>query len=92
MEAGRLFSPPEHTHLVLLEAKHEFQLQKISNDLDNLGIQHHMFFEPDYDRGYTSITTEAISDASLRKYFSRYSLYKYRSEKSFSTQDEKELA
>lgn len=47
-----------------------------------------MFFEPDYDRGYTSITTEPISDPALRKYFSRFSLYRYRSEKAFSFKDE----
>lgn len=79
-QAGRLYPAPIDTHLILLEAKHESQLQKISNDLTDLNIQHHMFHEPDYDTGYTSITTEPITDRALRKYFSRYSLYRYRAD------------
>lgn len=47
-----------------------------------------MFYEPDYDRGYTSITTEPLTDPALRKYFSRFSLYRYRPEKAFSTTEE----
>lgn len=47
-----------------------------------------MFHEPDDDRGYTSITTEPLTDPVLRNYFSRFSLYRYRSEKSFSIKEE----
>lgn len=87
-QAGRLYPAPIDTHLILLEVKNEFALQKISNDLTALNIQHHLFHEPDDERGYTSITTEPLTDPVMRNYFSRFSLYRYRSEKSFSIKEE----
>lgn len=89
LEAGReLGSPNEPSHLILLEAKSEAQLKRIAEDLKHQNIRYHMFYEPDYNRGYTSLTTEYFITDEKRKYFSKYSLYKYRAERSYSIKDE----
>ena len=78
LEAGRSHHKPQAvSHLILLEAKSEDHLCRIAEDLDLLGIAHHMFFEPDYDRGYTSITTEPLYTKEQRKYFFKHNLYKF---------------
>lgn len=94
LEAGRdLGKPLGHSYLILLEAKSQDQLQKISNALSDQCIKFSLFHEPDYDRGYTSLTTEPLDpDDPRRTFFKKYSMYKYRPAKSFSTADEFELA
>lgn len=67
LEAGREF--PEHhgtSHLVLLPAEDETTLLSISLYLTNEGIRHHIFYEPDFNYGYTSITTEPIYGAGRK--------------------------
>lgn len=77
------------SHLVLLEAKSETALEKIANKLTEAGIKFSMFYEPDYNRGYTSITTEPLlHNDARRKLFSKFSLYKYRPHAAFSMKDE----
>lgn len=89
LEAGReLGSPNSNSFLILLEAKNQDQLIKISETLKQHGIRFHMFYEPDYDRGYTSLTTEPLYTTENRKLFSKYKLYKFRPERAFSTKDE----
>lgn len=87
-ESGREFGNPTGatTHLILIGIKNENALRKISTDLTQLNIKHHMFYEPDYNRGYTSLTTEPLVERPA--YFKKFSLYKYRAEKSFSQADE----
>jgi hypothetical protein len=94
LEAGRdLGKPNGHSHLILLEVKNKAALLKISESIKELGIQFSLFHEPDYDRGYTSLTTEPLDPNDLRRaYFRKHSMYKYRPTKSFSTQDEFEMA
>ena len=94
LEAGRdLGKPKGHSHLILLEAKHQDALLKISNALKNLDIKFSLFHEPDYNRGYTSLTTEFLDpDDPRRAYFRKHSMYRYRPEKSFSTTNEFDLA
>jgi hypothetical protein len=92
LEAGReLDRPDQPSHLILLEAKSEEHLKKISRDLTDIGIKFHMFFEPDYNRGYTSLTTQPLSTAEQRKYFRSLKLYKYRPANSYSVRDEQHL-
>ena len=93
LEAGRdLGKPLGHSHLILLEAKNEAAILKIAAELKAKGIKNSLFHEPDYNRGYTSLTTEPLEpDDERRAYFRKHSMYKYRPLKSFSTQDEFDL-
>lgn len=89
LEAGRELGNPETTsHLILLEAKSQEYLLRIADTLKQKNIRYHLFYEPDYDRGFTSLTTEPITDKELRKHFSKHSLYRFKAERAFSTKDE----
>ena len=87
LEAGRdLGKPKSNSHLILIGVKNQDSLNKISDELTHLNIRYHKFYEPDYNRGYTSLTTEPLEHRP--EYFFKHSLYKYRPNKSFSQQDE----
>ena len=89
LEAGREFnSPTTPSHLILLEAKSEDALLRIADDLKKQDIRFRLFFEPDDERGYTSLTTEFLTDNEKRRYFSKHSLYRYNAKRSYSTKDE----
>ena len=90
LEAGRdLGKPDSHSHLVLLRIKSETALKNAAKKLEDAGIRFSAFYEPDYNRGYTSITTEPLTeDSEKRKHFSKYSLYKFDAEKAFGFKDE----
>ena len=61
MESGREFpAPATPTHLILLEAKSQSQLEHIAADLRERNIKFSLFWEPDWNRGYTSLTTEPL--------------------------------
>lgn len=89
LEAGReLGNPTTTSHLILLEAKSQDALMRIADELKQQDIRFHLFYEPDYDRGYTSLTTEPITDNGKRKYFSKHSLYRFNAKRSYSSKDE----
>lgn len=61
LEAGSDFKKSgEIPFLILLESKNQSHLMETKEFLDKHGIRHHMFFEPDNDIGYSSITTEPL--------------------------------
>jgi len=92
LEAGReLGSPTDPSHLILLEAKNEAELLKVSDEIAQRGIKFRLFFEPDDNRGYTSLTTEPLYTNDQRAYFRKQRMYKFRAHKAFSIQDELEL-
>lgn len=77
LEAGRdLGKPTTPSHLILLGAKSEAHLLDISQALELQGIKFRLFYEPDYDTGYTSLTTEPLYSDEARKYFKKFRLYK----------------
>lgn len=79
MESGRDFkNPSTPTHLVLLEARNEAALMKIGDYLIANGIKFNMFHEPDFETGFTSLTTEPIFFEEQRAVFKKFSLYKFR--------------
>lgn len=89
LEAGRdLGKPSSNSRLILLEAKSQDQLLKISQRLAAAGIKFRMFYEPDHNRGYTSITTEPISQDEDRAFFKKYTLYKFKAETAYSAREE----
>lgn len=62
IQAGAEFlNPSQIPFLITLQAKDENHLQEISLFLKQKGIRYHMFFEPDNNMGYSSITTEPLS-------------------------------
>jgi hypothetical protein len=92
-ESGRDFknrNPTTNTFLVLLEAKNEAALMKAGDHLINNGIKFHMFHEPDYETGFTSLTTEPIYYEEQKEIFKKFSLYKFRASKAYSIMDKGE--
>lgn len=93
LEAGRELSKPDTiSHLILLEAKSEEHLCSIAETLSAAGIKHHLFFEPDHSRGYTSLTTEALFTKEQRQHLAGYKLYRFNPKKAYSTKDESKLS
>lgn len=61
--------------LILLEVKNQEELIALSQKLDANEIGYNMFFEPDDDFGYTSLTTMPLNQHS-RKLFSNLRLWR----------------
>lgn len=73
-----MFDKPETpTHLVLMSAKDEEHLQSIAKHLGEHNIRFEMFYEPDYDTGFTAICTEPLF-GDRRKPLRKFSLYKHK--------------
>jgi hypothetical protein len=67
--------PKETSFLILLDAKDQDHLKEIACYLDDHGIEHHMFFEPDEPiNGYTALCSEPVTK-NQRKLFSKYKLW-----------------
>lgn len=73
LEAGKVFSPPNHTHIVVLAVKDESSLMKLSTRLEGEQIKFVNFYEPDDDMGITSIATEVLYDR--KEVFKRHRLW-----------------
>ena len=68
LEAGSEFKEPgKIPNLILLDAKDQNFLLQTSKFLEEHNIKHHMFWEPDNDMGYTSITTEPLCSERKKK-------------------------
>jgi hypothetical protein len=79
-EAGKVLPHAEHqdvSTMVLLAAQDEDDLKDISCILDCAGIDHHMFFEPDNEMGYSAICTRPITTPRERALFRRWDLYRH---------------
>jgi hypothetical protein len=75
-EAGLRFERPgEIASLILLTADDEQDLISISRKLDQRGIEHYIFFEPDNGMGNSAICTRPVYDKTERNFFKRYRLY-----------------
>lgn len=59
-------------YLISLSAKDEDHLQKLSQKLDKLGVEHIKFYEPDIGNQLTSIAF--MSNTALRKKFANLPL------------------
>lgn len=70
--AGIKFGPTElPTHFVLIGVHDQAELIKIAGYLGIHGIEHEMFYEPDFDTGYTAIATKPLYGSErkpLRKF------------------------
>jgi hypothetical protein len=64
------------SHMVLCSIINEEELDKLSCYLKRHDIAHHMFYEPDYETGYTAICTEPIY-GEQRNLFKKFKLLKF---------------
>lgn len=70
-KAGHSFG--DHSHLICFDIKTQDELIKAAQFLESRGIRYEMFYEPDFDTGYTSICTEPLR-GDQRKPLRRFSL------------------
>ena len=81
LEAGRdLGKPDSESILILLGIRDQDSLLQVAERLKFNDIKYSLFYEPDDDCGYTSLTTEPLFDRSKRRVLSKYSLYKFKPE------------
>lgn len=73
LEAGHRFG--EHSHLICFGIDSQDDLLQTAAYLDRHGIEFQMFYEPDYDTGYTAICTQPLR-GDQRKPMRRFSLLK----------------
>jgi hypothetical protein len=66
--------PKTVNSIVLFEVKNEDHLIKTNEYLKSRGIKTYIFFEPDYDTGYTAISTEPLHGED-RTIMSRFRLW-----------------
>lgn len=67
--------PKTVNSIVLFEVKNEEHLIQANEYLKDRGIKTYMFFEPDYDMGYTAIACEPLSDEKDRNIFKRFKMW-----------------
>lgn len=81
LEAGRdLGKPDSDSNLILLGIRDQESLIQVAERLKFNQIKYSLFYEPDDERGYTSLTTEPLFDRDKRRVLSKYSLYKFKPE------------
>lgn len=74
-DAGQKFKKTEHPlHLILFDVKNEAELLRASMRIGLDDVDHCMFFEPDFDTGYTAIATEPLYGED-REVMRKYNLY-----------------
>lgn len=80
LEAGFRFQMPKSVaNLIVLEIADEPALRMASDKLMMLGIDHHMFFEPDNNMGFSAIATRPITEKRERNIFSKWKLFMQKS-------------
>jgi peptidyl-tRNA hydrolase len=77
--AGENFGLPggKVPHMVLLKAENEKELLQASKLANKNSINYHLFFEPDFDTGFTALATEPIPESDeKRSCFKIFELYR----------------
>lgn len=77
LEAGFRFQQPagDTSSLILLSIPNRESLENAARELQLVGIDHHMFFEPDFDMGHSALATRPLYGAE-RKRMRKYPLYR----------------
>lgn len=62
LEAGFRFPKPKETsYLIMLAAKNQQELQAAADELAGQGIDHHLFYEPDFGpMGHSALATRPL--------------------------------
>jgi hypothetical protein len=77
LEAGFRFKRPDVTSsLILLTVPDQAALKAAGERLERNGIEHHMFFEPDFGMGYSALATRPMVLKAERQSMRRYPLYR----------------
>lgn len=77
LEAGFRFKKPDVTSsIVLLTVPNQVALESAAERLDRNGIDHHMFFEPDFGMGHSALATRPMVLKSERHSMRKYPLYR----------------
>jgi hypothetical protein len=74
LEAGFAFEAPADTSsIVLLQVEDEAALKDVATRLDRYGIDHRMFYEPDFGpMGHSALATRPITRKKERFLFANY--------------------
>lgn len=67
--------PAVNSYLIVLTVKNEEALKCAKEYLEDCNVKHYMFYEPDYDMGYTAICSEPVYGED-RKLFKKFKLWK----------------
>ena len=78
LEAGIRFGNKDQiSSMIILQVANEAELMKASEHLQMHGIEHYMFWEPDFGpMGYTSLTTCPMTEKSERNIFRKWKLWR----------------
>lgn len=76
-EIGKIYSEQRDTPdtIIVLQVSNKEELLNACNNLELVGIKTNLFFEPDWDYGYTSFATQPVKD-SQRIHMKGYKLWK----------------
>lgn len=77
LEAGNRFPAARGgpAHLILLVTPNQVTLEATARALLRQGIDHHLFFEPDFGMGHSALATRPLYGAE-RKAMRKYPLYR----------------
>lgn len=77
LEAGFDAQRPEcnTTHLITLSVKDQAHLIQMSEKLNMNNIEHHMFFEPDDNMGFSALATHPVTGEE-RNHFKKLKLWR----------------
>ncbi len=77
VEAGFRFQPPadDTASLIVCAVPDQQALERAARELQLRNIEHHMFFEPDFDMGHSALATRPIY-GDERKAMRKYPLYR----------------
>lgn len=73
-EAGRAFQDSDETTcLVMLTVDNEEELQQAAARIGDRGIDHKLFYEPDFGpMGHSALATRVVTSKAERRLFSKY--------------------
>jgi hypothetical protein len=76
-EAGfRFEQPAQTTSIILLSVPDRAALEAAAARLARYGIEHHMFFEPDFEMGHSALATRPLLSRKERHLMRKYPLFK----------------
>lgn len=80
LEAGFRFPMPRDAvaSVIILSVPNLASLTRASERLKSHGIDHHLFFEPDFDMGHSALATRPLRHRDERFLMRKYPLFKMR--------------